>query len=415
MNINFLNGLRVIESSAFIAAPLAGLTLAQSGADVIRIDRIGGGLDYQRMPLADQGRSLYWTGLNKNKRSVAVDIKRPEGQELIQALVTMPGPQSGVLLTNIDVPWLSHASLSKRRDDVITCVIEGNADGTTAVDYTVNCATGLPYMTGPSDSQSPVNHVLPAWDVACAHQAAFAIVSALHRRHLSGAGAEMRIALSDVAFATLSHIGMMTEVELFGHTRPALGNHLFGAFGRDFVTACGHRVFVACISLSQWLSLLRACNVHEEVKALECRLSLDLKLEQHRYLAREEIATLFEPWFSRRTLVEIRELFKDSSVCWGIYQTLPQAMAEDPRAGEANAMFERLQTVGVGAHLASGIPLREKGASRGKMRPAPLLGADTDEVLMDVLGLDSAQVGRLHDAGLVAGPNADPLVSPQHT
>ena len=64
MNFDLLGGLRVIESSAFIAAPLAGMTLAQFGADVIRIDMIGGGIDYARLPVMPEGRSLYWTGLN---------------------------------------------------------------------------------------------------------------------------------------------------------------------------------------------------------------------------------------------------------------------------------------------------------------------------------------------------------------
>ena len=72
MNFELLHGLRVIESSAFIAAPLAGMTLAQFGADVIRIDMVGGGIDYARLPVMPGGRSLYWTGLNKGKRSIAV-------------------------------------------------------------------------------------------------------------------------------------------------------------------------------------------------------------------------------------------------------------------------------------------------------------------------------------------------------
>src|SRR5258705_12306309 len=79
MTLAFLDRLRIVESSAFIAAPLAGLTLAQFGADVIRVDMIGGGIDYGRLPLMPSGRSLYWTGLNKGKRSVAIDLRKPEG------------------------------------------------------------------------------------------------------------------------------------------------------------------------------------------------------------------------------------------------------------------------------------------------------------------------------------------------
>lgn len=97
MTHKLLAPLRVIESSAFIAAPLAGLTLAQFGADMIRVDLIGGGIDYGRLPRMPQpegkGRSLYWTGLNKGKRAIAIDIRRPEDRELMRALVTAPGPE----------------------------------------------------------------------------------------------------------------------------------------------------------------------------------------------------------------------------------------------------------------------------------------------------------------------------------
>jgi 2-methylfumaryl-CoA isomerase len=86
-----LSGLRVVEVSAFIAAPLGGLTLAQPGAEVIRIDPIGGNIDYRRWLLAPGGASLYWSGLNKAKRSVALTLNKPEGQEIARALICAPG------------------------------------------------------------------------------------------------------------------------------------------------------------------------------------------------------------------------------------------------------------------------------------------------------------------------------------
>ena len=96
-----LDGLRVIESSAFVAAPIGGMTLAQLGADVVRIDPIGGGIDIGRWPLAPGGHSLYWTGLNKGKRSVEIDLRSAEGRELAAALVTAGGDEGGIFLTNV--------------------------------------------------------------------------------------------------------------------------------------------------------------------------------------------------------------------------------------------------------------------------------------------------------------------------
>lgn len=408
MTYQLLGGLRVIESSAFIAAPLAGLTLAQYGADVIRIDMIGGGLDYARLPRMPDGRSLYWTGLNKAKRSLAVDLRRPEGRELVQALVTAPGGNGGVLLTNIATPWLDHDLLARHRADLISCVIQGNADGSTALDYTVNSATGYPAMTGNGSVHNPVNHALPAWDLACAYQAAFAVLAAVMHRRKTGQGAAVRLALSDVAFATLSHIGLLAEAQLLERDRPAIANHIYGAFGRDFACAGGDRVMVAAISLGQWQALVKACDAGPAIAALEQRNGLDLRDEAQRYEARDAIAALLEPWFAARPRSAAEAELERHRVCWGRYSTVRQLLASDPRVGRANPVFETVATPGIGSHLAAGATARIAGHERQPLTVAPLLGTHTDEVLQEVLGLDDAAIGRLHDQGIVAGPEHDP-------
>ena len=86
-----LDGLRVVEGSAYVAAPLGGMTLAQMGADVIRFDHIGGGLDRNRWPVTDDGVSMFWAGLNKGKRSIQVDLRSDRGKELLTALISQPG------------------------------------------------------------------------------------------------------------------------------------------------------------------------------------------------------------------------------------------------------------------------------------------------------------------------------------
>ena len=408
MTYPFLDRLRVIESSAFIAAPLAGLTLAQFGADVIRVDMIGGGIDYARMPRMPGGRSLYWSGLNKGKRSIALDLRSPQGRELVQALATAPGPDAGVLLTNIGTPWLAHALLAARRLDVISCTIQGNADGSTALDYTVNSASGYPAVTGGGSIREPVNHVLPAWDLACAYQAAFAIVAAVSRRQRSGEGAQLQLALSDVAFTTLSHLGVLAEAELLQQDRPSIGNHIYGAFGRDFACADGERVMVAAISLGQWKALLRACELTEAIAQLQQRTGMDFDDEAQRYDGREAIAALLEPWFAARPREQAERVLQEHMACWGRYSTVRELLASDPRVSLANPVFERIETAGIGEHLSAGAAVRVGGMERELTTPAARLGDHTDEVLHDVLGLDGAAIGKLHDAGVVAGPECDP-------
>lgn len=410
MSLPLLN-LRVIESSAFIAAPLAGLALAQFGADVVRVEMIGGGIDYGRMPVMPGGRSLYWTGLNKNKRSIAIDLRRAEGRELVRSLVTAGGARGGILLTNVGAQWLTHAGLAQARPDVITCTIEGNPDGTTAVDYTVNCATGYPMMTGAGGEHGPVNHVLPAWDVACAFQAALAVAAAADRRARTGQGAELRLALADVAFTTLSHLGLVAEAELLDRDRPAIGNYIYGAFGRDFATRDGQRIMVSAISAGQWSALVKACGLAEPIAELERTSGRDFGREADRYESREAIAAIVETWCRQRTFAEIESVFEAGRVCWGRYRTTRELVQDDERVGAGNPVWERIDTPGVGTHLAAGAALRAVREPRTASTPAPLIGQHTDEILHEILGLDAAAVGRMHDAGIVAGPERDPSVA----
>jgi 2-methylfumaryl-CoA isomerase len=409
MTYDLLRGCRVIESSAFIAAPLCGLTLAQLGAEVIRVDMIGGGIDYGRLPLAPGGRSLYWTSLNKGKRSVAIDMRKPAGRELLQQLVTAPG-DGGVLVTNLPAPWLAHGALAAIRGDIVTCTIEGNPDGSTAVDYTVNCATGYPALTGEGSRDRPVNHALPAWDVICANQAALAIVAAVDRRRHTGQGAELRLALSDVAFATLSNLGLLAEAQLLQQERTSIGNDIYGAFGRDFPTRDGQRIMVAAISSKQWQGLVGACGLAAVIDALQQNLQCDFAKEGDRYAHRDLIAALVEPWCRARTVDEIKSAFDAAGVCWGQYRTVRELIEHDPRVSTANPMFEQVETAGIGPHLSAGAPLRIGAAPRRPTAPAPVLGADTDAVLQDVLGLSPSDIGRLHGDGVVAGPERDPFL-----
>jgi len=402
MSYPLIHNLRVIESSAFIAAPLAGLTLAQYGADVIRVDLIGGGIDYGRLPMMPGGRSLYWTGLNKGKRSIAIDIRKPEGRELLRALVAAPGDAGGVLLTNIGSPWLSHELLAKSRADLISCTISGNPDGSTAVDYTVNAAAGFPAMTGEGNIQAPINHVLPAWDIACAYQAAFALMAAAMQRALTGAGAELKLALSDVAFTTLSHLGLMAEAELLGMDRPSIGNHIYGTFGRDFGTSDNQRVMVAGISGSQWTALCKACELDASIAAMD---------DAKRFAARETIAAKVEAWCLKRDFAEVERVFNLNKVCWGRYRTVSDLIAHDPRVSMTNPVFERVDTPGIGEHMTAGATVSIVGVKREPVHPAPWLGQHTEEVLAQVLGLGSGEIGGLFDAGIVAGPDRDPYHS----
>jgi len=402
---DLMKGMRIVEASAFIAAPYAGLVMGQMGADVIRIDPVGGGLDYRRWPVTRSGRSLYWASLNKGKRSIALNVREAEGREIAHALMTTSGPGNGIVLSNLPARgWLDFKGLKARRDDLIMINITGNRDGSVALDYTVNAAAGFPNVTGPENFDRPVNHVMPVWDVVAAMSAVQAILVADRHRREAGAGQFAQIALSDTAFATLSHLGLIAEVQVNGDTRPRTGNHVYGTYGQDFETADGRRVMVTAFTPRHWKALVEATGTAAKMKQVEALFGLDLMKEESRFEARETITAVLRPWFASRSLADIRDALNAAGACWGPYQTFAQAVAEDPRVSTANPLFDEIDQPGIGKFLAAGCMVDFSGAPRGPVKPAPVLGQHTDEVLAEVLGLSSSKIGALHDAGIVGGP-----------
>ncbi|MEA2196340.1 MAG: 2-methylfumaryl-CoA isomerase [Solirubrobacteraceae bacterium] len=400
-----LEGMRVIEGSAFVAAPLGGMTLAQLGADVIRFDPIGGGLDYSRWPITDEGKSLFWAGLNKGKRSIQIDLGTGRGRELIAELVTAPGPDAGLFLTNFPLRgWLDYSSLAARRPDLITVNITGNHDGSSAVDYTVNPATGFPWATGPRHVAVPFNHLLPAWDAITGTLAATGLLAAERHRRLTGTGQVVKVALSDVALAMVGNLGKIAEAQINQRERPKDGNYLYGAFGRDFTTKEGRRIMVVALTLRQWQNLVKATGLAEAFTNCEKMLGVDLTKEGDRFEAREVIGAILKPWTIARTLEEIRTIFDAHDVSWGPYWTFMELVENDERCSPANPMFEEVEQPGIGTYLMPGSPLNFATNERLPPRRAPLLGEHTDEVLADVLGLTGAEIGRLYDDGIVGGP-----------
>jgi 2-methylfumaryl-CoA isomerase len=402
-----LADLRIVEFSAFVAAPLGGMTMAQLGAEVIRIDPIGGAIDYNRWPVADSGASLYWAGLNKAKRSVALALDKPGGRELARAIATAPGPGAGIVLTNLPpLPGLDYVGLKEKRDDMILLRLIGNRDGSAAVDYTVNAASGFPMVTGNSEGGGrPVNHVLPAWDIAAGLYLATALLAAERHRARTGEGQEVVAALSDVMLAAVGHLGYVGEVHINGRARPAINNDLYGSFGRDFATADGKRVMIIALTPRQWRGLGRATGLADKLTLIGQMLEVDLDTETGRYEARDAIAALLSHWCAARSLAEIKAAFAGTGVLWGPFQSVEELVCEDPRCSPVNPLFTEVDQPGIGRYPMPGLPLDFGAAPRQPTLPAPRLGEHTDAVLSQVLGLSDAEITRLHDTGIAAGPD----------
>ena len=392
-----LSGLKVIEASSFVASPTAGLYLAQMGAEVIRVDQIGGGPDFKRWPKASNGSSLYWENLNRAKKSVALNLGTPEGRELLQALVAA----TGQFVTNFPVDgFLAHETLSAKRADLITVRIMGLADGGPALDYTVNSAVGFPDLTGPGTE--PINHVLPAWDLLTGAYAAFAMLAALRHRDTTGRGKEVRIPLSDVAIGTVANLGMLAEIFSTGANRERLGNTVYGAFGRDFVTADNIRLMIMAITPRQWTGLVNVLGISGEVAVIESAHRVSFARDEGvRFQHRDALFPLVESKVSGWIYEDLKSAFDANGCCYGPYQSMKQAV-HDPVLVGNNPMFGSAGNPSGMDYPAAGtiasIPQLERQAARS----APLLGQHSDEVLAEVLGLSSGALAALHDKGIIA-------------
>jgi 2-methylfumaryl-CoA isomerase len=279
----------------------------------------------------------------------------------------------------------------------------GWADGTPAVDYTINASVGVPYLTGHPDDPRPVNHVLPAWDLLAGAQGAFSLLAAERDRQATGKGRELRLALSDLAAATMGNLGNLAETLLSGQDRPRSGNNLFGAFGRDFATSDGERVMIVAITPRQWTGLIKALGLAEAIAALESELGVDFaKDEGARFTHRARVDALVEGGLGKLPLSQCAEVFDSTGCTWSVYRTLSQSLAKEPRLFGENPIFSDVTHAGGDTYPTPGSAARLPADERGAPAASPRIGQHTDEVLASLLGLSSGEIGKLHDEGIVA-------------
>ncbi len=385
-----------MEISSFVAVPLAGMTLAQLGADVVRVDPVGGAADYHRWPLTDAGDSIYWAGLNKGKRSLAADLRSEQGQELVARLVA----DSDVFITNVTGrQWHSYEVLTQRRSDLIHLEVSGRCDGGTGVDYTINAAIGFPLVTGPAGSSTPVNHVLPAWDVTCGIYAALSVVTALRHRDATGAGQRISIPLENVALATTGNLSLLTEAMINGTSRERIGNAVYGTYGQDFTSSDGVTFMIVALTGRHFRDLTTLTGTTEAVAALAESLGADFSDEGQRYIHRGALNALFGVWFAAHTGEEIIAGLSATSVLWERYRTFAETAAGVTVT--QNPMFTELEQPRVGRYLAPGLPASIDGVYPPPA-PAPALGDDTAAVLSQWLALSADEVDGLFREGTVA-------------
>jgi 2-methylfumaryl-CoA isomerase len=186
--------------------------------------------------------------------------------------------------------------------------------------------------------------------------------------------------------------------------REPIGNHIYGSFGRDFNSRDGGRVMIVGVSGNQWQAILKVTAMEQAVASLAQSMNLDFSREGDRYLGREAICALLEPWFAARDYHVLTAQLEDAGVCWGKYQSVSELVHNDIDCSIDNPLFERIDQPGIGEYLVPHNPLGFGEAQRLAVQPAPRLGQHSEEIMMEVLGMSSGEAGRYFDKGIVAGP-----------
>jgi 2-methylfumaryl-CoA isomerase len=263
----------------------------------------------------------------------------------------------------------------------------------------VKAATGFPLITGPVGYSGPVNHVLPAWDVACGLYAALSLTAALRHRDVTGQGGRISLPLENVALATAGNLGFLAEAMVNKTPRERLGNSIFGQYGQDFTSSDGVSFMLVTLTGRHFRDLTEVTGTATAVAALFDSLDADVTDEGQRYRHRDQLTALFAGCFRERDADEITAALSGTSILWDRYRTFVE-LVPDERV-TANSMFTALNQPRAGVYLAPGLPMSIDG-NHVPAAAALAVGDDTAAVLQELLSLTPLAITRLSESGTVA-------------
>ena len=403
-----LSHLRVLDLTRVLAGPWCTQTLADLGADVIKIERPGAGDDTRHWgpPFAkdEQGNptteAAYYLAVNRNKQSVTLDIATPQGQEIIRKLVA----QSDVLVENYKVGQLAkygldYASLKAIKPDLIYCSITGfGQTGPYAprpgYDFIVQGMGGFMSITGERDDLpggGPQKAGVAIADLFTGAHATIAILAALSHRDRTGEGQALDICLLDVQVAMMAN--MATNYLATGNAPTRWGNAHPNIVPYQVFKVSDGWVIIACGNDSQFRKLVDVGG--ESALANDERFATN----PQRVRNRDVLVPLLEPMMLRKSRAEWIEALENAGVPCGPINELndvfkdPQVLAREMRLDMPHP------TAGTVSMPASALKLSESPVEY--RRPPPLLGEHTSHVLQELAGLDEVQISALKTQGVI--------------
>ena len=387
-----LTGVRVVDLSRVLAGPYATMTLADLGADVVKIEHPAGGDETRTWgPPFAGGESAYFLSVNRGKRSVALDLKDPEGRDIALELCA----RADVVIENFRPGGaarlgLDYEAVQARRPDVVYCTISGfgsrEPGDRAGYDFTVQAESGLMAITGEPDGE-PVKVGVAIVDVLTGLNAATAILAALHRRDVTGEGDRVEVSLLDTAFAALVNVGtnaLLTgeEPQRYGNAHPSIVPY------QPFRAADG---WIAVAAANDGLYSKLCLAIERPDLAVDERYATN----ELRVLNREPLLAELQSVFAGRAAEEWEGLLLASGVPAGSIRRVGEAL----RAGQARTRLVDHPTAG--AVELVGPPFELESAMLGASTPPPLLGQHTAEVLAE-LGIDDERLASLEERGVIA-------------
>jgi formyl-CoA transferase len=391
-----LCNLRVIELGQLIAGPFAAKTLADFGADVIKIEPPTTGDPLRKWRLLKDGTSVWWQIQSRNKRSIALDLKQAEAQDIVRQLVK----DADVLIENFRPGamegWgLGPDELLAINPKLIMLRISGYGQTGPYRDkpgfgVVAEAMSGLRHLTA-EPGRVPVRVGVSIGDTLASLHGVIGILLALHERHTSGKGQVIDVALYEAVFNCME--SLLPEFSAFGAVREAAGSALPGiAPSNAYKCQDGGYVLIAGNGDSIFKRLMQTMGRDD--------LGLDAGLADNagRVQRVEEIDAAIGAWTATLSVAQVLELLDAASVPAGrIYNVAD--IAADPHYQARDMILQTVMADGSTLALPGIVPKlsRTPGAHR---RNAPEIGQDTDAVLQDI-GLSAAQIQALKDRGIV--------------